>query len=635
MSKYPSNSLLVAPFLAIAMVSSAGAADPLNENFDTDDGAFTVTSESHDDPWAYDAGAGAWSTDGSANGAADEHTRLTSPELTVDADGSYAVIFDHRYDIEGDDWDGAALFISVNGGSFDYVEGAKFTENGYNTGNLIGAHALVGLTAFGGISPGHADGTYITSTAGPFPFSSGDKIQIQFLMANDQGAVGTMTPNWEIDSVQVVSLVDTDNDGIPDFYEEANGLDPNDPADAALDLDLDGCSNLKEFQNGTDPQDSDSDDDGLLDGVETGTGTFVDENDTGTNPKSADTDGDGLADGVEDPRESFVDADQPGTDPNNSDSDGDSFADLTEITLGSDPTNAASAPQTGTIVIVGEVDEFLGPDDLNLDPSVVIAVDTFGDADRLVNGVTFQADGPTNGAGTVTNGPVSVTTSAANQINGWAGAPAFTGADPTSATNLGEIMRDIRWEAAPAPLTVDISGLFPGTVYEIQLLFNEGADRDRHWDIGVEGELVVDNITSEGHADPGGTVWTPNNSFRYIAEFEAPADGILNIVMQQHIGGQEAMGADNNPILQAVIVRITDQRPFEITQLTYDGTGATLTWNSRPGASYALDFSTDLTEGSWTEIDDGIISQGEETTFTDTATPPGRSTLFYRVRSLD
>ena len=49
---------------------------------------------------------------------------------------------------------------------------------------------------------------------------------------------------------------DDDNDGIPDDYEIANGLDPLNPADAAADADGDGFTNLEEFLAGTDPQDA-------------------------------------------------------------------------------------------------------------------------------------------------------------------------------------------------------------------------------------------------------------------------------------------------------------------------------------------------------------------------------------------
>ncbi|MEK0448809.1 MAG: Inner spore coat protein [Verrucomicrobiota bacterium] len=47
---------------------------------------------------------------------------------------------------------------------------------------------------------------------------------------------------------------DSDGDGIPDAYELANGLNPNNPADAALDADGDGQSNKAEFLAGTNPQ---------------------------------------------------------------------------------------------------------------------------------------------------------------------------------------------------------------------------------------------------------------------------------------------------------------------------------------------------------------------------------------------
>lgn len=80
---------------------------------------------------------------------------------------------------------------------------------------------------------------------------------------------------------------DSDNDGLPDRWETANGLVVG-IDDAGLDKDGDGLTNLQELWLGLGANDSDSDNDGLLDGAE------VDQ--YGSNPLQTDSDGDGFPD---------------------------------------------------------------------------------------------------------------------------------------------------------------------------------------------------------------------------------------------------------------------------------------------------------------------------------------------------
>ena len=56
-----------------------------------------------------------------------------------------------------------------------------------------------------------------------------------------------------LDLLVSLAEVDTDGDGIPDWWEDLHGLNRLDPTDALLDNDGDGLSNLEEFRRGTDP----------------------------------------------------------------------------------------------------------------------------------------------------------------------------------------------------------------------------------------------------------------------------------------------------------------------------------------------------------------------------------------------
>ncbi len=92
------------------------------------------------------------------------------------------------------------------------------------------------------------------------------------------------------------TLIDTDGDGMPDYWEELNKLNNTSPADANLDNDGDGLTNLDEYGYGTNPNDPDTDDGGVRDGQE----VLIDN----TNPLNnqddlLDSDGDGLSDAEE------------------------------------------------------------------------------------------------------------------------------------------------------------------------------------------------------------------------------------------------------------------------------------------------------------------------------------------------
>lgn len=148
----------------------------------------------------------------------------------------------------------------------------------------------------------------------------------------------------ETRSALITPDTDTDNDGLPDDWEIANDLDPNDDGStnpdngAEGDPDSDGLSNLAEFQNKTDPKDDDSDDDTLKDGAElAGAG-----NRPPTDPLNADTDGDGLSDFVETNTGTFVNANNSGSNPTLSDSDSDGTNDGAEVGRGTNPNDPGS-----------------------------------------------------------------------------------------------------------------------------------------------------------------------------------------------------------------------------------------------------------------------------------------------------
>lgn len=146
----------------------------------------------------------------------------------------------------------------------------------------------------------------------------------QFVMVGQQNGEFTFT---------LFNTGDSDNDGMPAWWEISYGLSDEDAMDAFDDNDADGLTNSEEFTLGSDPTNDDTDGDGLIDGAEVNTYS--------TNVMQADTDSDGLSDGEE--------VNTHGTSPLASDTDNDLFSDGDEVLLyGTDPLDPDSVPEAMT-----------------------------------------------------------------------------------------------------------------------------------------------------------------------------------------------------------------------------------------------------------------------------------------------
>jgi hypothetical protein len=101
-------------------------------------------------------------------------------------------------------------------------------------------------------------------TASPLPAWKSNPLKQQVASVNI-----TIT---EDTTYTVRALVDTDSDGMDDFWELRYGLDPTFPGDSTLDPDVDTLTNRDEFQKGTNPYSADTDGDGVNDNVEAANG---------------------------------------------------------------------------------------------------------------------------------------------------------------------------------------------------------------------------------------------------------------------------------------------------------------------------------------------------------------------------
>ncbi len=176
------------------------------------------------------------------------------------ADGGWALI-------KGEDsqvFYSAIALEALNGWRLQFfVSNNQARTIGYLRGrqNADGGYGAPSSTAFETAS------TLLAILGSGQPLTPADAAATNFLL-NSQLANGSWVDDAYSTALALRAIAfprDTDADGMPDDFEIANGLNPNDPSDATLDNDGDGLANLAEFRSGTDPNNRDTDGDGVED----------------------------------------------------------------------------------------------------------------------------------------------------------------------------------------------------------------------------------------------------------------------------------------------------------------------------------------------------------------------------------
>ncbi len=421
-------------------------------------------------------------------------------------------------------------------------------------------------------------------------------------------------PIGDADIAALAVPSDTDADGLPDWWETANNLNPADSGTtdvvngAAGDPDNDTLTNAQEFARRTNPRLADTDGDGLSDGAEVT---------RGTNPLLADTDGDGLNDQDEVTR---------GTNPLLADTDGDGYSDAIEVQYNKNPLDPLSAPSPSDFLVLH----------LDLDG------DTEDDSGLLNNGSLlgspeFVNDTPL-GSGqslSLTSNDMGVTIADSDSLS----ASQFTlayWAKPTTlqegaglerlTSRAGDSFETAIGNAAGIGATADLTlSYFQGAWRKtgVTLPLNEWSHvtwRNRgpgaqDMDLYVNGQLV---FTGPGVASP------------------RPGNGLMNIGTRHNgVEGFEGMMDDirlySAPLRDADILSLSGA--ITITQVTRAANGAvTLAFTSQPSRTYSVERATNL-GAAWDKLTETLASGGASTTYTDNSAA-NLQRAFYRIKAL-
>ena len=614
----------------------------------------------------------------SLTGVTSNNTAVSPPfdgaEIFDDSWGGANVGNDSRADF-GPLADGANIVLTFSGLddslTYDIKGGGNFGNNNFDTTWTSGDTTA---TTANGTTPFVTLSGLITDGSGNLSVTV-ERDAAQLLIS----AV-TLTANGP--------TTDSDMDGIFDAFEELyfpgdltalNGLavGPGPGSDTG-DFDGDGLTDLEEFSlitNGTFPSlspiDEDSDDDTLLDGVESGSGVYVDASDTGTSPVNNDSDGDLLFDNVETNTGTFEDASDTGTNPNLTDSDGDNLSDGEEV---------LEAPQSNPNLVDSDGDTFnddiereLGsnPMDINdlpdlsrgytatggdwLSPTAFSSVDINGNA-LGTDGFFFfgSFDGTSSGGNPFTtnvsllpNYVTDISTgndfdSVATGFNNYAqiDSPVLLDENEELAgfANTGNISGTAVEGDFFEIVTFNISGAIPGqTTIRVGILAGVEGTADGRWD--PTGITLTDStgnpipeIEGNGASDLGANPGQTNSGWLF---FDLATNGTYS-VNTSYRGGNDGRGTGIGGLTFDSTGGTISPTNGIILQIQEDPTNSNnllFSWRNTTGSTYNLLSNTDLSDtptSAWAVVTGGANIAADDSGINTLSLPrPVNPKTFY------
>jgi hypothetical protein len=407
------------------------------------------------------------------------------------------------------------------------------------------------------------------------------------------------TTDTDNDGVGNVADTDDDNDGVSDTQEGIDGTNPllrDTDGDGVLDnadaFPLDNTESKDTDGDTTgDNADTDDDNDGLQDSVETGTGTFVDANDTGTKSLVADTDGDSLNDGAE------VAA---GTSPVSTDSDGDGDLDNADnCPINANADQADSNNNGKGDVCEGAptaVDDMATTDEDTAVTTVdVTANDTDPESDTLtVAGVDAAS---AQGGAVVNNNDGTFTYTPAANFNG-SDTFTYTVTDGTTGvTDSGTVTVTVN-AINDAPTAADVAaGVQPGASTSIDLTSSIS---------DIDGDNVtITDVT-------GATLGTPTINGSSIDYVAGSAEGTDTLTYTVSDGVLTASGS-----ITVTVVSNQSPAPGNVT-LTLDEDASATTVDVVAAATDAESDPITLQSADTTSAQGGTVTNNGDGTFTYT-----------------